>query len=186
MLIKPLGLHVVMLVHRITEIGIPLCFLPVKIPRALVAVRQYIRPGGADQLHLRVFCMDRLLEHPVSLVKIHLFCLPLFIPNAHHGKAEGLRMSHPGPKSAPEGIRRAVGKLNQIQRVLHKLPKSSILHGNQLIGLILASQPHVQHRQGLSANQLTQKNIPGQGFDCSGNKRYATRFRRLSHARPSG
>ena len=68
-------------------------------------------------------------------------------------------MAHLRAQAAPAAVRRAVGELDQIQRVLDELRKFRLVHLHQLIGLVLAGQAHIDHRQGLGADQLAQQEV---------------------------
>ncbi len=148
-----------MLVNRIAEILILCSLLPVEAPSVTVVIRDDVRTCGTDQLNLRIFFVDRLLKKPVSGKEIRLLCLPLLVSDSHHGKAERLFMTHTGTHAAPEGIRRAVGKLDQIQGILNELPELRRARLHQLIGLILAGKPHIEHRKRLCANHLAEQEV---------------------------
>ena len=159
MLIQPLRLHIIVFVHRIDEVYLFRRLLIIKLPGSVIPFRSDVRAYRTDQPHIRILFMDRLFKSFIAGEEIHLIRLPLLVADSHHRHAEGLWMAHLRAQSAPLRIHSAVCEFHQIQRILNELLEFRLIHLNQLIGLILAGKPHIQHGKRLRADQLAQLEI---------------------------
>ena len=110
--------------------------------------------GGADNLDFGMRRADSLDER---LEAGGIFRAPLLVADGDELQVEGFGMTHLGAEFAPLGIGAAVGKFNQIQRVLDIAAEVFDLDVRVLaIVLVLASQTAVQDRKRLGANLLRQ------------------------------
>src|SRR5664280_2645941 len=110
-----------------------------------------IRPGGGNELDFGMLFLDRLCEFCVA---VNVLLSPLFIADAHHFQVERSGMSERRALRAPSGVRRAVGKFNQVQRVLNVRPK--FVERTKFAGVELAGHAAVDDGQRFGADVLAQ------------------------------
>ena len=134
-----------MFVH---DVGLQLAQLRPEILEAIIGRR---RAGIGDEQDFGMFFLERFGEARVTL---NVLLAPLFISHAEHFQVERFRMPHRGPPGAPGAGSRAVGKLDQVQRVLDIRLK--LVQRRQFAGVELAGHAAIQNRQRLRADVLAQ------------------------------
>src|SRR5688500_6217276 len=101
----------------------------------------------------------RLLQHGrESLVALHISGSPLFVSYPNHLQVERRGMSHLRAKASPSRLRgRAVGELNQVERVLDEGLK--LIERSGLTRVELARHSTVDDRQRAGADILRQLEV---------------------------
>src|ERR1039458_9659097 len=108
-------------------------------------------PGGGNQTDLRVF---RLQDFGKLGITLDILRSPLFVADTHHFHIKGRRMAEGGAFRPPLAGDRAIGKLDQVERVLNERVK--LVERAQLGGVELAGHAAVQNGQRLRADVLAQ------------------------------
>ncbi len=148
-----------MLIHRITELRIFLCFFPIILPRILCSGTLHKRSRRSKQPDLRIFCMNSRFKPFITISQIQILRLPLLISNGKEIHTERLRMSHFGTQCAPFAVHRAISKLNEIQCILHIFLKFRTVRIHHFCGTELTRSADIQHRKRFCSQQFTQQEI---------------------------
>ena len=97
---------------------------------------------------------------PEHLQTFGIFLTPLLVSDSEELQVEGFGVSHLGTQLTPLGISRAIGKLNEVERILHE--RLQVIYRavcTLVVVLILAGQTHVEDRQRLGTNLLTHEEV---------------------------
>ena len=145
---EPVGSHIIMLVHQIHPDAFHFG------PEVIELVPICTRTGRTYNLHIGIFRTDGFREHFQTL---GIDFPPLFIADGNHFQTERFGMSHIGTHLSPLGGCSTVGKLDEVEGILHV--RAEFSKGNHFVAFVLAGQPAAQYRQRLCTEVFTQQEI---------------------------
>ena len=103
--------------------------------------------------------MNSCLKTFITVSQIQVLRLPLLISNRKVIHTERLWMSHFGTQCAPFTVHRTIGKLNEIQCILHIFLKFCTVRIHHFCRTELTRGANIQHRKRFCPQQLTQQKI---------------------------
>ena len=105
----------------------------IEVPCRRITLCTNIRSGRTNQTDMRIYFMDRFFKRFITRKEVRFLCLPLLITDSKQLQSEWFRMAKPCTDFSPSGVRRVIGKRNQIQRILHKCLETAVIQINPLI-----------------------------------------------------